>query len=82
MNRIFPANCGFSLYLSAELHSKANVLSMTMKNLHHDKSYTISRLYDTALYEYFQNHKDEIIKMLDEYHGEGCGQKFMEDLNE
>lgn len=80
MERIFPGDNQFTLYLNSSLHHKASILAMVMKYNDNNKSRTISRLYDVALYEYFQNHKDEIIKQLDSYYSEGCGQKFMEEI--
>lgn len=43
----------------------------TIKKRFFDKDTTISGIVDQALIEYFDNHKEEIDKMMDDYHALG-----------
>ena len=81
MTYLFPGNCKFSLFLSAELHQKASILTMIMRQNGTYPSKTVSRLYDMALYEYFKHNRDDIVQMIDEYyHTTGRGEQFMEEI--
>lgn len=49
-------------------------LSMIKKYLHEDSDGTQSAIVNKALYEYFVNHKEELLKLVDAYHQQGgCG---------
>lgn len=69
-----------NLSLNSATYKKAAVLS-TMKKFCGDKKYSISSVYDDAVYEYFANHRDEILKIEEEYHDKGgCANINLEEI--
>lgn len=59
-----------SVYLEKEINHKFLVI-YTVKKKFFDKNTTESGIIKQAIIEYFENHKDEINKMMEEYHEKG-----------
>lgn len=59
-----------SAYLSRDIMHKLQIISTIDKWFFGNKT-TASSIIEKALVEYFENHKDEIGKMMDEYHEKG-----------
>ena len=70
-------------YIEKELHHKLCVLCMVRKFFFGDKTGSKSMIVNDAIREYFINHREEIEKLMDDYHAQGgCGELNMEDLDE
>lgn len=69
-----------NLSLNSATYTKVATLSL-MKKFCGDKNYTISSVYDDAIYEYLANHRDEILKIEEEYHDKGgCANINLEEI--
>lgn len=52
-------------------HFKLSVLALTKKIVMNDKSASVSKIVNEAIDEWFDNHKDEVDNILEEYKKNG-----------
>jgi len=60
--------CAYSI--EKDLKHKLLILSAVKKKMKRNP-YAMTDIVEDALYEYFENHDDEIKKLMDEYHDQG-----------
>jgi len=60
---------GFSI--DADIYHKMHTIHMVRNIFFDDKKFTLSGLVETALKEYFENHKKEIDELMKTYHDKG-----------
>lgn len=63
--------------LDYDLYHKLNIIATVKKNFFDDTA-SMSKIVNAAIQEYFDNHAEEIQKMMDEYHEKG-GLFYLED---
>lgn len=77
MQTLFKKSKVTAFTLDYDLYHKLNIIA-TVKRFYFDKTASMSKIANTAIQEYFDNHADEIQKMMDEYHDKG-GLFYLED---
>lgn len=60
-----------SLMIEQPLHTKLSQYSAIRKMFFGEKDMSMSNIVNAALKEYFDNHSEEINKIMEEYHAKG-----------
>lgn len=61
----------YGISMDINTHFKLSVLALTKKIVMNDKSASVSKIVNEAIDEWFDNHKDEVDNILEEYKKNG-----------